>query len=62
MIIFKLIYSHLGYENIIFELVVIIYLFDFLINNQGRIQDFVEGGADFFIKSMVFHRYILQYF
>ena len=33
MIIFKLIYSHLGYENIIFELVVIIYLFDFLINN-----------------------------
>ena len=34
MILFKLIYSQLGYENIIFAVVVIIYLFDFLINNQ----------------------------
>ena len=59
MILFKLIYSHLGYENIIFELVVIIYLFDFLINNYYIDK---KCGSDFFIKSMVFHRYILQYF
>ena len=62
MIIFKLIYSHLGYENIIFELVVIIYLFDFLINNyyidkKCGSYTYFRGGSRILLRGeQIFHK------